>query len=70
MIEVEVLIDNFKDLENFNKPTKVKRNGQEIILESELLQKGDIYEITKERYSFLSEKKYVAKISKKEKKEE
>lgn len=64
MIEVEVLIDNFKDIKNFNKKIKVKRNGQEIELENKLLQKGDIYSITKERYEYLSLKKIVAKAKK------
>lgn len=64
MIEVEVLIDNFKDIENYNKKIKVKRRGKEIELENKLLQKGDIYFLTKERYKHLSELKIVAKVQK------
>lgn len=64
MIEVEVLIDNFKDLEIYNKPTKVIRNGKEIEIQFKLLQKGDIYNIVKERYALLSKKGIVAKVKK------
>ncbi len=69
MIEVEVLINSFKDNENFYKQTKVLRNGKEIILYGNLLFKGDRYFITKDRYKELSEKGIVTKI-KKEIKEE
>lgn len=64
MIEVEVLIDNFKDEENFNKVTKIKRNGVEIEIIGKLLQKGDIYSVTKVRYEVLSKKGIVAKVKK------
>ncbi len=56
MIEVEVLIDNFKDNENYNKKIMIKRNGKEIEIQSKLLQKGDIYKISKERVDYLSQK--------------
>ena len=36
MIEVEVLINNFKDNANYSKKTKVIRNGKEIEIEDEL----------------------------------
>ncbi len=64
VIEVEVLINNFKDDENFNKVTKIKRNGIEIEIVGKLLQKGDIYSISKERYEVLSRKSIVAKVKK------
>lgn len=64
MIEVEVLIDDFKDLEIYNKPTKIIQNGKEIEIQFKLLQKGDIYNITKERYILLSKKGIVAKVKK------
>lgn len=64
MIEVEVLIDNFKDLKIYNKPTKIIRNKKEIEIQFKLLQKGDIYRVTKERYALLSKKGIVAKIKK------
>ena len=61
MIKVEVLIDNFKDLENFDKPINVIRSGKEITVQRRLLFKGDIYEITKERYNLLSKDGIVCK---------
>ena len=61
MVEVQVLIDNFQDIDNYNKVIVVKRNGKEISLMNKLLQKGDIYKITKERYKYLSDKKIVEK---------
>jgi len=64
MIEVEVLIKNFKDKEICYKKTPVIRNGKEIILENDLLQPGDIYKITKERFSYLSSKGIVTKVKK------
>lgn len=64
MVEVEVLINNFKDLEVFPVETKVVRNGVEILLQNELLQKGDTYSITKERYTKLSKLGYVTKAKK------
>lgn len=64
MIEVEVLIDDFKDLEIYNKKVKVRRNSQELELQFKLLQKGDIYSISKERYALLSKKGIVAKVKK------
>ena len=54
MVEVEVLIDNFKDKENYSKKTTIIRNGKEIEIQFKLLQKGDNYKITKERYNLLS----------------
>ena len=69
MVEVEVLKDNFKDLENFNKVITIKRNEKEITVIGKLLQKGDTYFITKERYKVLSKKGIVQKASK-EKQEE
>ena len=71
MIEIEVLIDNFKDVENFNKPLKVIRDGKEITLMRSLLQKKDRYFMSKERFAELSSKHYVQKVQKlKEDKEE
>ncbi len=62
MIKVELLIDNFKDKENFDKPIKVIRNNKEITVQGKLLFKGDIYEITKERYNYLAKKGIVSKF--------
>ncbi len=70
MIEVEVLINNFKDKENYNKKNFIIRNGKKIEVENMLLQKGDIYTISKERYSILSEKGIVAKTKDKKDKED
>jgi hypothetical protein len=56
MIEVQVLIDNFKDLDNYSKKITITRNGKEKEIQFELLQKGDIYKISKERANYLSEK--------------
>ncbi len=67
MIEVEVLIDDFKDKENYSKKTIITRNGEEIEIQFKLLQKGDIYKITKERYNLLSKKGIVAKVKKESK---
>lgn len=64
MIEVEVLKDNFKDKENYNKEITIKRNNKEIKILRKLLQKGDIYSVTKERYEVLSKKGIVAKVKK------
>ena len=64
MIEVEMLIDGFRDLENLNKKITVKRNGVEIELENKCLFKGDIFSISKERYEMLSKKGIVAKVKK------
>jgi len=69
MVEVEVLIDNFKDNEVYNTEIIVKRNGKEVKLLNKLLQKGDVYYIRKERYVLLSKKGLVAK-AKQDKKEE
>ena len=38
MIEVEVLIDNFKDKENYNKEITIIRNGVETKIQYTLLQ--------------------------------
>lgn len=70
MIEVEVLINNFKDKENYNKKNFIIRNGKKIEVENMLLQKGDIYTISKKRYSILSEKGIVAKTKDKKDKED
>lgn len=71
MIEVEVLINNFKDKENKNKKIQIIRNGKEIIInEGELLQSGDKYKISKERYSELSKLKIVTKVLKDKKDKE
>lgn len=65
MIEVEVLINNFRDKENKSNKISIIRKNQEIILsEGELLQKGDKYKITKERYSILSKLGIVTKAEK------
>lgn len=65
MIEVEVLINNFKDKENKNKKIQIIRNEKEITLnEGELLQIGDRYKISKERYNELSKLKIVTKALK------
>jgi len=64
MIEVVVLIDNFRDKSNINKKINVIRNGKEIELYNKLLQKGDIYSISKERFNHLSKKNIVAKHKK------
>lgn len=64
MVEVEVLINDFKDTENYNKKIIVKRNGKEIELHSKLLQKGDIYSIRKEREKYLSSKGIVKRLKK------
>lgn len=71
MTEVEVLINNFKDKENKNKKITVIRSNQEIILnEGDLLQKGDKYKITKERYNELSKLGIVVKAQKEKDKED
>lgn len=65
MIEVEVLINNFRDKENKSNKISIIRKNQEIILsEGELLQKGDKYKITKERYNILSKLGIVTKAEK------
>lgn len=71
MIEVEVLINNFKDKEHKNKKIEIVRNKQGILLnEGELLQKGDRYKITKERYNELSKLGIVVKAQKEKDKED
>lgn len=65
MIEVEVLINNFRDKENkYNKISIIRKNQEIILSEGELLQKGDKYKITKERYSILSKLGIVTKAEK------
>lgn len=64
MIEVEVLINNFKDKENYDKKTIIVRNGNEIEVQYELLQKGDRYKVSKERYEELSKLGIVNKVKK------
>ena len=71
MTEVEVLINNFKDKQNKNKKITVIRSNQEIILnDGDLLQKGDKYKITKERYNELSKLGIVVKAQKEKDKED
>lgn len=71
MIEVEVLINNFRDKENKNKKFQIVRNGKEIIInEGDLLQCGDRYKITKERYDELSKLKIATKVLKEKKDKE
>ena len=71
MIEVEVLINNFRDKENKNKKFQIVRNGKEVIInEGDLLQCGDRYKITKERYDELSKLKIVTKVLKEKKDKE
>lgn len=71
MIEVEVLINNFRDKENKNKKFQIVRNGKEIIInEGDLLQCGDRYKVTKERYDELSKLKIVTKVLKEKKDKE
>ncbi len=71
MIEVEVLINNFRDKENKNKKFQIVRNGKEIIInEGDLLQCGDRYKTTKERYDELSKLKIVTKVLKEKKDKE
>ena len=64
MIEVEVQINNFKDKENYDKTITIIRNNQEQKVTRELLQKGDKYKISKERYEHLSKKGIVVKAKK------
>lgn len=64
MVEVEVLINDFKDKENYDKKISVIRNEKEIEIQFQLLQKGDIYKISKERYIALSKKGIVSKLKK------
>lgn len=61
MIEVKVLINNFRDIENYPKKINIIRNEKEMEVQNELLQIGDRYKITKKRYKELSEKGIVAK---------
>ena len=70
MIEVEVLINNFKDKENYQNKTIILRNGAEVELQEELFQKGDRYKITKERFEKLSKLGIVAKVAKEKKDKE
>ena len=69
MVEVRVLINNFKDKENYNKRITIIRNGKEQMIQFTLLQKGDIYKITKERATYLIEKGIV-ELYKEQKKQE
>lgn len=55
MIEVEVNINNFKDKENKKQKLQIIREGKVLVLnEGDLLQKGDKYKISKDRYKELS----------------
>lgn len=67
MIEVEVLIPNFKDKEKFSKEITITRNGKELKVANELLQPGDIYKTSKERAEYLIGKNIV-RLYKKSKK--
>lgn len=69
MIEVEVLIPNFKDKENYYKEITIVRNGKILKVFNELLQPGDRYKVSKERAVYLSEKNIVKTCKKLEKKE-
>ena len=62
MKNVEVLVDFFKDTENFNKEITVIRNGIEIKLKQKLLIKGDVYNISEERFKILSKKGIVEEV--------
>lgn len=64
MIEVEVLINNFKDKENYSKKITIVRDGKETDIQYDLLQKGDKYKVSKERYEELSKLEIVAKVKK------
>jgi len=64
MIEVEVLINNFKDKENYSKKITIVRDGKETELQYDLLQKGDKYKVSKDRYEELSKLEIVAKVKK------
>lgn len=63
MVEVEVLINNFIDKENYNKEITVIRNGKELKLQHKVLLAGDIYKISKTRYNILSKKGIVKKVN-------
>lgn len=65
MVEVEVLIPNFKDIELYSKTIKIIRNEKEMEVTNELLQPGDRYFISKKRYEHLSSLGYVKKAAKK-----
>lgn len=64
MIEVEVLINNFKDKKNYSKKITIVRDGKETELQYDLLQKGDKYKVSKDRYEELSKLEIVAKVKK------
>ena len=69
MIEVEVLIPNFKDNENFNKEIEVTKNNKKIKVVNYLFQPGEKYFTTKERANYLIERKIVKLVKKEDKKE-
>lgn len=62
-IQVEVQKDSFKDVENYNKPLKVIRNGEEINVIQKLLRKGDKYETSLERAEYLEKVGAVKRVS-------
>lgn len=58
-VEVEVLVDSFKDNEAYNNVTKVLRNGEVRELQQKVFLKGDRYKTSLDRASYLESIKYV-----------
>ncbi len=69
-VQVEVLVDAFKDKEIFNKPTKIIRDGEEIEVVQKLLRKGDRYETTLDRARYFEKMNALKRTEKIQKKEE
>ena len=65
LVNIEVEIDNFQDLENYNKKITVERKGKKIELYNKLLFIGDKYQMNKKRAEYLQEKGIVKIIEKK-----
>lgn len=65
-VEIELLIDSFKDEERFAEKIEVTRNGKKVTLVSHLFFKGDRYTVSKARAEYLVSKG-IAKIVKKDK---
>ena len=65
LVNVEVVIDNFQDLENYNKEIVVERKGKKVKLFNKLLFKGDKYTVEKKRAEYLQSKGIVNIIDKK-----
>lgn len=65
LVNVEVVIDNFQDLENYNKEIVVERKGKKVKLFNKLLFKGDKYPVEKKRAEYLCSKGIVNIIDKK-----